>query len=84
MPAVQIAGTTRASGASRLWSGGRLYLVLRAVAVRDGDVNMVRSGGGFGLTQGGDERRHGMSDICRHVEGQHQDSTDEEHHHGGL
>ena len=71
MPAVQIAGTTRASGASRLWSGGRLNLVLRAVAVRDGDFNMVRSGGGFGLTLGGDERRHEISDICSHVEGQH-------------
>ena len=44
---------------------------------------MVRSGGGIGLTVGGDERRHGISDICSHAEGQHQDSTDEEHQHDG-
>ena len=32
---------------------------------------------------GGDERRHGSSDSCSHLERQHQDSTDEEHQHGG-
>ena len=35
------------------------------------------------MTLGGDERRDGISDMCRHAERQHQNSTDEEHQHGG-